>query len=223
MTPRTYSLLAVLAFVLFTVTTCAGCGALVRQATRSRTVGDQNQATVRLEVRCGTMIQGGSGVLLGRFEVLTAAHVVDCDTTPVIIATQLGDFGHNMKVVLEAPGADLARLEIVDDSEFWRSTVAEVADVEVHDLVCVATGRPAYEFHCGVVERRLDTPGHDLALSVPVERGNSGAAVYDVKGRLVGIVTRMRQMKYNGQSIGALATAIGPREWALDAISTVTP
>jgi S1-C subfamily serine protease len=138
----------------------------------------------------------GEGVLISGRHVLTTAHVVRCPVIPRV-RVHLRD-GRAMRAVVEREDArhDLARLVILTDEFFLDGVVPpmlrDVYDESVLDeTLCLRTadGRA----RCGEVGLRpVGEHVADYALSGDnARRGNSGAGVYDGRGRLVGILTSM--------------------------------
>lgn len=235
--------LMLLALLFVALGSCFGCASLMRPQAFTRTVDAQGDATLALVVHCTAMPAGmsitGSGVAISKTEALTAAHVVACqipdpqDPThehmlslgalDSILAFQPDGIGRPMKVALAAPNTDVARLAFVDDGEFYGIKKTTIAAVRVGTRVCIMPASPHRDRRCGEVEFTfLNRRIQQLAISTPVEPGNSGSAVYDARGRLVGIVTRQRIME-NGQSTGGLATALRGREWITFAALEVAP
>lgn len=216
-------------FVLFYVLaigTLAGCCGVLRAVTPARSTGDERSATVQISIRCadapGVPLKWGSGVVVSANQVLTAAHVVtaQCERT-VVYASQPDNIGRRMRIELISLTADVARLRIADDGEFADLTPSRIAPPTHGEFVCISTGVPRRDIHCGALEERFDKRmSGDLSISIPVEHGNSGSGLYDRRGRLLGIVTEQRR-NANDQSVGGLATAIAGREWLLNA--TVSP
>lgn len=219
---------------VFVLSTCAGCAIGRQSIPPTRTPGEERASTVQISVRCSNfppdIAAWGSGVVVSKTEVLTAAHVVDCIVRDpktgldvshgkllAIVASQPDAIGRPMKVVTSFVAADVARIAIADDGEFYDVSPVRLASVDLHDLVCVSTGVPRRDIRCGVVEELFNAPGHDLAISIPSYPGNSGSGLYDARGRLVGIVTQRRNLALEGQISGGRATAIGDRPWVLDA------
>lgn len=226
----------VLAFLMFSVTigACLGCissGARADVPILIGNVDSQKAAAIHVVVHCTKMELGevawGSGVAVTKFEVLTAAHVVDCigprgpkgepgkslGEVDGILGIQPDGIGRPMKVVSVFAGTDVARLRFADDGEFYDIAPARIAGVAVGQRVCIVTAAPNRDRRCGEVEDVIrKRAAHDIAISTPVEPGNSGAGVYDQQGRLVGIVTQRRALE-NGQSVGGLMSGLGGREF----------
>lgn len=217
--------------VLLALSSCVGCVASLRSAVPVRSIQEQRGSTVSILMLCSKdattgepRASMGSGVVVSPNEVLTAAHVVDgCGVRPNISAAEPGDFSHNMKIVLDAPSADLARLQIVDQSSFHAAPRVGISSVEPRDAVCIVSGIPTIDYRCGVVEQKTSAAKQNLDLSILVEPGNSGGPVYDRRGRLVGIVTNYRTLARGHQISGGRATELHGKSWVLRDFSLVLP
>lgn len=214
--------LSPLALVVLIMSSCVGCIAGLRTESNLRSAAQKRALTVQINTRCSRYSYQGSGVVISKTEILTAAHVIDCaivepitgmlipNGSPIeIIAAQPDGIGRRLLLVRADVTRDVARLRIADAGEFYDvPDRATFAVVRPEDRVCVSVGRPMRDLRCGTVDERFGRPADDLSLSFPVEPGNSGSGVYDRRGRLVGIITKARMMR-NGQSAGALATSLG--------------
>lgn len=244
MTPRAGALLSILALLVITSMTCGGCAHAIKASQAARTTEDERTLTVQISVRCENFPAGaevwGSGAVISPTEILTAAHVVDCQIPdpktgqPVgpsgkptrILVSQPDHIGRPMRLIVSFVTNDLARLRIADDGEFYGFAPARIAGVKQGDVVCVSTGVPRRDVRCGLVEEKTTRQSGDVSISMPGYPGNSGSAVYDLKGRLVGVLTQRRNLAADAQISGALMTSLDGREWALDSfvlLSKVKP
>ncbi len=202
---------ALLALAIVLLTGCATGPAL-------RTAAQQRAAAVEVAVACldasvptdpesgiPWRLQVGSGVLIDSRHVLTARHVVNCDVITVLVLTAGDADSIVARVDAVAPQSDLARLEL-------DAPVAVVpAVVGRADLVaCAAMGHPVRLRTCGLIIQERKTAMQDLGVQIESVFGNSGSALYDLAGRLVGIVTH--KCRTEGCTYG---TAIEPRRWIL--------
>lgn len=206
---------------------CVGCASTIRNA-GTRSIEQQSVTVVQLSVSCSNYAPGarawGSGVIISKTQVLTASHVVDCispaDGTSGhvlnMFASQPDNIGRPLKLETMSLTSDIARLRIADDGEWYGVPELRLGPAPAGTEVCIETGVPHRDRHCGTVERSVPVP-HGMSFSMPVEPGNSGSPIYDRRGRLVGITTQRRSLA-NGQSIGGLATATADRPWILSAI-----
>lgn len=134
----------------------------------------------------------GTGVIIDNRHVATAAHVVGCVTIPYIKVTMPDGTWRGMNVISANDDSDLAILEIDSADTFPGPQPPEYGPrPEVGDHVCSVTAYPKHAEYCGDVTRVRESPvGNDIEASFTVLPGNSGSPVYDVEGRLVGIVTK---------------------------------
>ncbi len=230
---HTTALVGLLCFLV--LGSCIGCATQIRTPLYGRSVEGEKAAALTLLVHCSKMPPDasfimGSGVVISKTEALTAAHVVDCisdkrdpNDPRKRIRTSLGEvdrlyafqpdgIGRPMRVAFSTTNSDVARITFADDGEFYGVTKTSIVGVDIGSGVCIVTAFPSRERRCGQVDDITPGLADHLALSMPVEPGNSGSGVYDSKGRLVGVVTRTRNFM-NGQSAGGLATALSNREW----------
>ncbi len=130
------------------------------------TLQQQHDATVSI-ASCG-----GSGVAIGGGLVLTASHVACVEST-----VEWRDNNHDLALL----GTDLHGAYAVLDT------------AAVGDAVCIEVALPARERQCGhVIDiNPVGTPHGvvDLWLDIMTVPGNSGAAVYDDGGHLIGVIT----------------------------------
>jgi serine protease Do len=131
----------------------------------------------------GSMGSSGSGVIWDRPGlVITNHHVVP---GPIAELTVAGGRRLKARVVRRAPALDLAALEV----EGQPGQGAEVGDsdqLQVGDLV-VAVGNPMGERNApslGIVASAADDV---LRLSITLRPGNSGGALVNARGQVVGI------------------------------------
>jgi len=243
---QTSTLLGLLALSLV-LATCASCATGIQQRNVVRPASDQKTAAIHIIAHCSKMPPKssfwGSGVAINAREVLTAAHVVSCNvetevedpitktkkkitvsfgTVDSLFGVQPDGISRPLKVQFMSEGTDIARLSFADAGEWYGVQPAKIAPVRIESRVCIVVAAPRRDRRCGEVEDILTTNANDVTLSTPVEPGNSGSAVYDRDGRLVGIVTQRRGLK-NGQSTGGIATALGGREWVTFARVVTVP
>jgi tetratricopeptide (TPR) repeat protein len=124
----------------------------------------------------------GSGVLVGRGYVLTAAHVVQC-TDELFVTPLATQQQHKARVVAIDDGLDLALLHI----KLPRKT-----DLRALELAAEHPRRAAQIFGWGRVSSVAAgkvTSGSDreLLARMPLRSGDSGGAALDQDGRLLGI------------------------------------
>lgn len=151
-------------------------------------------ATVRIEGRACSLIQDGTGVVVGADLVLTAAHVVAGEPRTAVVRPD----GSSLVATVVAfdPARDVAVLRVPGLGLPFLTT----ADARVGDLVGIpghpeggtlriangriaeritATGRDIYD--------RVETRRDVLVLAAALAPGDSGAGLISTDGRLVGL------------------------------------
>ena len=127
----------------------------------------------------------GAGVIISDNRILTAAHVVECPLTPSVHVTLANGRRVRMMVELDdktfGHGQDIARLKIPSQETFDLgiappSLVLSITDSDEEWCAWTAHGEA-----CGEV---IDSK----SFTGVTKSGDSGAAVYDSQGRLVGLV-----------------------------------
>ena len=151
----------------------------------------------------------GSGVILSSDGyILTNQHVVGDNTLRV--TTELYDGRKfNAQLVGIDKGTDLAVLKIEDSKNSFPSIEIEDSDkVMIGDIV-LAIGNPyglGQSVSMGIVSatgREFDNPySNYIQTDASINRGNSGGALIDSKGRLIGINTLMRSSSGGSEGIG---------------------
>jgi serine protease Do len=152
----------------------------------------------------------GSGVIVSKDGyILTNNHVVDnADEVKV----QIGDQGEEItaKVVGTDPKSDIAVLKIdAKDKSYPALTVADSDKIEVGDLV-LAVGNPfgiGQTVTMGIVSATgratLGLEYEDfIQTDAAINMGNSGGALVDAEGRLIGINTAILSRSGGNQGIG---------------------
>ena len=151
----------------------------------------------------------GSGVILSSDGyILTNQHVIGDNTLRV--TTELYDGRKfNAQLVGIDKGTDLAVLKIEDSDNLFPSIEIEDSDkVMIGDIV-LAIGNPyglGQSVSMGIVSatgREFDNPySNYIQTDASINRGNSGGALIDSKGRLIGINTLMRSSSGGSEGIG---------------------
>jgi hypothetical protein len=200
---------SLLLLAMVVIATCSSC---VRHATR-RTPAEQAGRAVVVAQACRIQsnpplwgVYRSSGVRIDAEHVLTAWHSVNCYNDkgrpePVFIADPKATRAFRVEgptlVFDAAAGAveatieradvehDVVRLRVPRDSRFARPV--RPADVGSHDAVCAETAWPTPGRRCGRVTAVVDW---GFVTGFDVVPGNSGSAVYDAFGRIVGIIVR---------------------------------
>jgi serine protease Do len=206
-TERSGLLLAVLVVVL-----ALGLGVVVGRVTGP--VQDESPAgvfqrvastvvSVTVEAPAGRV---GSGFAVGPDQVVTARHTV-VDAKEISVKTMDGTV-YPAKVKATDSRTDLALLE-VSGARFEVAPMGPSKALRIGDTV-LAIGNPyglSHTLSVGVVgsvgrriERGVAGPEVDfLQLSMPLHPGNSGGPIFDVQGRVVGVLAGTHAQ---GQSIG---------------------
>ena len=151
----------------------------------------------------------GSGVILSSDGyILTNQHVVGDNTLRV--TTELNDGRKfNAQLVGIDKGTDLAVLKIQDKINSFPSIEIEDSDkVMIGDIV-LAIGNPyglGQSVSMGIVSatgREFDNPySNYIQTDASINRGNSGGALIDSEGRLIGINTLIRSSSGGSEGIG---------------------
>lgn len=148
----------------------------------------------------GVAMQSGSGVAVSDTEILTALHVITCEVgLPFVQVTTYQGRTFVVNVMGRYKPYDIARLRMPPDSELGIGVkpVRYGGKPAAGAVVCSRVAIPKLGFHCGFINEL--TPGEpagdasgDITGTFFAEHGNSGAALYNTDGELVGIVTAMR-------------------------------
>ncbi len=146
------------------------------------TLQQQHDATVEIQP-CG-----GSGALIGDRIVLTASHVACSGAT----VTTADGVTLPTSLLWRDDDHDLALLTVPAAPSEARDH-ATVDETIAGDVVCAEVALPTRYRACGRVTdvRSIGTPhgAVDLQISIGAVPGNSGSALYDDYGHLVGVVT----------------------------------
>lgn len=173
---------------------------------KTRSIKEQHEAAVVIEVLCKTPTglkfgYIGSGVITGPTQVLTAGHVID-DPDCIYSAQDANKKHHPLTLEIWKKDLDVARLG--SSVPFEPYSPIEISDPpEVGARLCVVTWYPQPSRFCGDYYA-LSTNGGvaNLMWDGRVFGGNSGSAIYDDWGHLVGITTHTRQCPDGSQCIG---------------------
>lgn len=201
----------ILAVVLvLLVAACSACGAVDHPSfgpSRADVIREEETRTVEI---LGLTPTGGyrcSGVIVSDHQVLTAAHCAREDA--MITATRDDGTTTIFEIEVLVPGRDLARLETVPGWFGDAPAALRVGRVDLGARVCIAAAVPRKDHKCGEVQRVFGSVFYHSAVT---EHGNSGAAVYDESGRIVGIVSTLYDAA-NGQIIGGGVGSLVGYEW----------
>jgi S1-C subfamily serine protease len=201
---------ALMVLVLTSFSLCASCSATAGgfeghasppedpSAIDWRTPAEQRAAAVVIYESCpdGIKEHRASGVVLGPYDVLTAAHVVDNTAHCTYSVETLRGRKYEVHLVAELIVSDVARLQ--SDSALDGASPVTIGPTPLLEAeLCIATAWPKRTHACGTVDAYRLGAG-DTGVGVVVEPGNSGSGVYDAMGRLVGVVTHLRRDTGNG-------------------------
>lgn len=187
------------------------------------TQAEQRAASMIVYVECSdSSIWHGSAVVVDPYYAITAAHVVDCPPPAVTQRVLVGytrDAMQPATVDRMSVDSDLARLRVEFPFEGVRPA-AEMGSVFAGDAICIAAAHPERLWSCGAVQTHTNWIRNDIGHTAPTRAGNSGSGVYDVHGRLVGIVTTCYAATLETGEIvctrgGGRATALDGRGWVL--------
>lgn len=173
---------------------CAACASQILGAPRGATPIQQYESVVQVTVACPDPnavgvkpIQEGSGFVVSATRVVTALHVVHCDSGTPAIWVDPGDGVPRLSVVeVEVPDRDLARLRVSADMSQYRAPMVVGPVPEVGDEVCWSVVAPVMHRRCGRV-----TPAHTTGkiwVTGTVIHGMSGGPLFDSLGRVVGVI-----------------------------------
>lgn len=213
-----------LKFFLVPSSLCAGfllAGALTLASRPAPSLLDREMAaSVMVEDADGN--GHGSGVAIGADLVLTAAHVT-AEGAPFTIRTADGA-AFPSEVLWESPTRDVALVKVLPRREFDKTVggVVAVNPALTHaELACrapildepiVVIGSPLqarFVATHGTVASAHPIEGEgwapsDVALDVSIAWGNSGGAVFDAEGRILGLADKVML-----RPMGTAATTIG--------------
>src|SRR5262245_35151705 len=157
-------------------------------ATRGTAISDAVAELSREVARSVVLVRGsrgsaGSGVIWDQPGlIITNHHVVHAATAEIVTADGRRLVG---KVVRRAPDVDLAALEV--DAELEpRARIADSDLLRVGDLV-VAVGNPMGERTAPSLGIASAQPDDVVRLSITLRPGNSGGALVNARGEVVGI------------------------------------
>jgi Do/DeqQ family serine protease len=151
----------------------------------------------------------GSGVMVSADgTVVTNVHVIEGATEIRIALADRREF--EAKVVIKDERSDIAVLKVKDDAKFTHMPLAEGDTLEVGDLV-LAVGNPyglGQTVTSGIVSamRRVELRSNDqrvyIQTDAAINQGNSGGALVDMTGKLVGINTAIFSRSGGSDGIG---------------------
>lgn len=159
----------------------------------------------------------GSGVLVAPDVVLTAKHVVTCMPLPPfeiytppakVFVKFTEEEGSEGVVEIELPQHDVARIRLKEGTTKYFTPISIGPKPGIGDRVCEVSAVPRTTYRCGVVQ----PDGEYIGLDFMVEHGNSGSALYNGAGQLVGIVVQLRYCE-GGQICAGRAAPLADYSW----------
>lgn len=169
------------------MTAIAPAGSSAMTGSAAQTVSDAVRSLSSEIARSVVFVRGatgsGSGVIWDDSGlVITNHHVVPGRMAELTLADGRRLAG---RVVRRAPPLDLAALEVEGMLPLGAS-IGDSADLRVGDLV-LAVGNPMGERNAPTLGIVASSPGDMLRLSITLRPGNSGGALVNANGDLVGI------------------------------------
>lgn len=145
----------------------------------------QQRASVIVGVICAdSSNSGGSGVVINNRHILTAKHVVSRCPNELFDIWVLTANNRVVHVSYDkASNDDVVRLFASYD---FATSVPAVGNPQLGDKVCVVFPRRKWLYTCGSI---IKTIPNRIVLDIVAEPGDSGSAVFDSKGNVVGIVS----------------------------------
>lgn len=174
----------------------------------SRPIAQRDRFAVRTVLECewnGWHAQSfGSGTIIGPHQVLTAQHCTKCSRNVAGVAGRFVsltviDINGSVRdavVTKEWFGRDIARLGVLMSfgEDVAPPAIAPLGNEPVVTSVAWPVRGMTFGYASGVrshtaCPKRGSVFCHDFTATTPVMRGNSGGAVYDAQGAIVGVIT----------------------------------
>ena len=178
---------------LFVVLMLAGCCTIKPSPFVHSVAGFEYRTTVRIMNMCLEGPKFGTGVIISDKYILTANHVTVCKIGAPLTMIVANSQHENFSVALDRRDEenDIARLTPINNIRFPVWARISFSEPELGDPVCVVAGDEAVfmQRKCGEIGPRL---GPFLQMNTATFPGNSGAAVWDNTGAIVGILVRGR-------------------------------
>lgn len=196
--PFAWGLISSLYYLLFIAIVFAqlSCRTLPPQTAGALRTSSTMSFAAEVHAVCSDRTKGnGSGVFVGGEIVMTAWHVVDCGPGKVLhVTVKANNETYIADVVHEWQHRDVAKLRVYGLPP--RAPVA-IANIGLEERLCSSSVYPYLRSVCGPVYTIYDTTCPKLEWchnanylgDGPVIPGNSGSAVYNTRGALVGLVT----------------------------------
>ena len=230
-TERTHFALTLVALgMVAVVATCSCAGSF---ALNARSPAQQHQSSVKITVYCMPVTEDGeptidalglpiinghygSGTLLSAHEVLTAAHVQHCPEGNLeIMHVDPGDGKYHLATTdVLLPESDVARIHVDDDLGTWFEPVAIGPLPEIGDRLCAASAAPRSMYRCWTAQQPSSDADGGIGLDGNTEFGESGSAVFNAHGQLVGVLVALTRCQAGAQCLGH-ASSVTAYPWLI--------
>ena len=221
--------------MLAVVATCGSCaGAFWQGSGAARTATEQYNAAVKITVLCMAVDEDGlpsidvdtgipkisthygSGTLLSAHEVLTAAHVQHCPEGSIeAMGVDAGDGEQHVATTdVLLPASDVTRLHVDDDMGKWFTPIMIGPLPTIGDRVCAAAAVPREMYRCWTAQNIGDDPDGNIGLDGFTEFGESGSALFNDHGQLIGVVVMLQHCQQNLQCHG-MASSVAKFSWLI--------
>lgn len=150
---------------------------------------DHKVVAVFAELESGT--SQGSGFFIKDGVIVTNYHVIDGGRSAKVFLSD-ETYVDVEGVIFADPHVDMAVLKLVNEVGIEPVTIGKVSDSD-KGSIAVAIGSPLGLFNTvstGIISNFWDADGVDLIqISIPITHGNSGGALFNESGKLIGITT----------------------------------
>lgn len=165
-----------------------------------------NSARPKISGDGETLVASGSGFLISSTGYVgTNYHVVDgADRIQVIFSNGLDQIEYNAKIILSDKNNDVAILQITDSVAFSSIPYGLCTTTEIGaEVFTIGFPRPNsmgenYKVTNGIISALTGIEDDISAyqITVPIQPGNSGGPLFDMKGNLLGITTSTLNENY---------------------------
>ena len=179
------------------------------QIVRKNPLGSKRSSSIFSRLGSDIKTSLGSGVILSpEGYILTNQHVIGDKILRVTVELTDGSKFSAQLVGIDK-GTDLAVLKIQNEEELFPSIeIADSDEVKIGDIV-LAIGNPyglGQSVSMGIISatgREFDNPySNYIQTDASINIGNSGGALVDAKGRLIGINTLIRSSSGGSEGVG---------------------
>lgn len=187
-----------LGLLLVALTSCNRWVRPTPPAPETREAHIQQLRAVKVSMQCGNLIHHGSGVVVSDWQVLTAFHIVDCQSSlaTIRVTDHTGEV-FRFAPEKEWPSIDISRIQMATADSFdGKITPPTIRGrtMPMYEPVYIQTAMPKREEIIGEATgysyggSGYGSGGYrTFSYIAPTQSGNSGSGVYDIDGRLVGI------------------------------------